>query len=87
MLLLNFKGQLSTIKMQSIQGEISAINSKLQNPSISPQEKQALQMKMMEVYRKNDIHPFASLLSQFISFPIFIAVWAAMNQTLAIRKG
>jgi len=87
MLILNFKGQISTIKMQSIQGEVSKLSAKLQDPNISQQEKQALSMKMMDIYRSNDIHPFATLLTQFISFPIFIAVWAAMNQTLAIRKG
>jgi len=73
--------------MQSIQGEVSKLSAKLQDPNISQQEKQALSMKMMDIYRSNDIHPFATLLTQFISFPIFIAVWAAMNQTLAIRKG
>ena len=87
MLVLNFKGQISTIKMQSVQGEVSKISAKLQDPTLSQQEKQALSMKMMEIYRVNDIHPFSTLLAQFISFPIFIAVWAAMNQTLAIRKG
>lgn len=87
MLVINFKGQISTIKMQNVQGEISKISNRLKDPTLSQQEKQALSMKMMEVYRKNDIHPFSSLLSQFLSFPIFIAVWAAMNQTLAIRKG
>lgn len=87
MLLLNFKGQLSTIKMQGIQSEVSKLSERMKNPNISQQEKQAISMKMMDIYKKNDIHPFSSLLSQFISFPIFIAVWAAMNQTLAIRKG
>ena len=87
MLLLNFRGQISTIKMQSVQGEISAISDKLKDPTLTQAEKQALSIKMMDVYKKNDIHPFSSLISQFISFPIFIAVWAAMNQTLAIRKG
>lgn len=87
MLLMNFKGQLSTIKMQSVQGEMNAISTKLRDPNLTEREKQMLSVKMMEIYKKNDIHPFASIISQFISFPIFIAVWAAMNQTLAIRKG
>lgn len=87
MLLMNFKGQISTIKMQAIQGDISKLSAKLRDPNLSQTERQALSMKMMEIYRKNDIHPFSSILTTFISFPIFIAVWAAMNQTLAIRKG
>lgn len=87
MLLMNFKGQMSTIKMQSIQGEISKISEKLKDPNLTQSEKQALSIKMMDIYKKNDIHPFASIITTFISFPIFIAVWAAMNETLAIRKG
>ena len=87
MLLVNFRGQLSTIKMQSIQGEVSKLSERMRDPNLTQQEKQALSMKMMDIYKKNDIHPFSSMISQFISFPIFIAVWAAMNQTLAIRKG
>ena len=86
-LALNFKGQISTIKMQSIQGELSKLNDKLRDQSLTQQERQAISFKMMDIYKKNDIHPFATMFSQFISFPIFIAVWAAMNQTLAIRKG
>lgn len=87
MLVLNFKGQLGTIKMQQIQPEISKLSERLKDPTLTQSEKQALSMKMMDIYQKNDIHPFSSMISQFISFPIFIAVWAAMNQTLAIRKG
>ena len=87
MLVLNFRGQLSTIKLQSIQGEISGISEKLKDPNLTQGEKQALSMKMMDIYKKNNINPFSTIISQFISFPIFIAVWAAMNQTLAIRKG
>lgn len=87
MLLMNFKGQLGAIKMQEIQPELSEINAKLKDPHLSQQEKSALSMKMMEIYRKNNINPLSTMLTQFISFPIFIAVWAAMNQTLAIRKG
>lgn len=87
MLVMNFKGQIGTIKMQGLQGELNRINEKLRNPNITDQEKQALTLKMMDVYKKNNINPFSTMITQFISFPIFIAVWAAMNQTLAIRKG
>ena len=59
----------------------------LKDPNLTQSEKQALSIKMMDIYKKNDIHPFASIITTFISFPIFIAVWAAMNETLAIRKG
>ncbi len=87
MLIVNFKGQISTIKMTEIQPELLKLNERMKDPNLTQNEKQALSMKMMDIYKKNNINPFISLLTNFISFPIFIAVWAAMNQTLAIRKG
>lgn len=87
MLAMNFKGQIGSIKMQSIQGEVNEISAKLKDPKITDRERQMLSMKMMEIYKSNNINPLSTLLTSFISFPIFIAVWAAMNQTLAIRKG
>ena len=41
----------------------------------------------MEYYKENGINPASSFLTTFIQFPIFIAIWAAMNQTVAIRTG
>lgn len=87
MLLLNFKGQIGNIKMQSMMGEMNKLQERLKDPNITDYEKQQVSMKMMDLYKKNGINPMSTMLSQFISFPIFIAVWAAMNQTLAIRKG
>lgn len=87
MLLINFKGQLGSIKMQTIQGDLARIQEKLRDPKLTDQEKQALTLKMLDIYKANGINPFSTIFTQFLSFPIFIAVWAAMNQTLAIRKG
>lgn len=89
MLLANFKGQLGSVKMQEVmaQPEVAQIQAKMRDPKLSQQEKVVLSSKMMAIYKENGINPLSSTLTQFISFPIFIAVWAAMNQTLAIRKG
>lgn len=87
MLLLTFKSQIQTQKMQSLQVEISAISAKLKDPNLSDVEKNRLAMKMMEIYKKNGINPLASLLPTLLSFPIFLSVWSAVNQTLTIRTG
>lgn len=87
MLLFTFKSQIQTQKMQSVQVEIGAISAKLKDPNLSEAEKNKLAMKMMEIYKKNGINPLASLLPTLISFPIFLSVWSAVNQTLAIRTG
>jgi YidC/Oxa1 family membrane protein insertase len=41
----------------------------------------------MEIYQKNGINPLSSLITPFISLPIFLSVWSAINQTLIIRTG
>lgn len=87
MLLLTFKSQVQTQKMQSIQTEISQISAKLKDPNLSQAEKSRLSMKVMEIYQKNGINPLASLLPTFLSMPIFLSVWSAVNQTLVIRTG
>lgn len=87
MLAINFKGQLGNMKMQAIQPEIQKISAVINDPNVTQEEKNKASMKMMEIYKKNNINPLSSLLSQFIMFPIFLAVWAAMQQTLVIREG
>ncbi len=87
MLTLTFKQQVQTQKLQAIQPELTALNKKLSDPALSQNEKYRLQMKMMEIYKKNNINPFASLIPTLISFPIFLSVWSAVSQTLVIRTG
>jgi len=87
MLLLTFKSQVQTQKLQSIQAEITNISNKLKDPNLSQVEKSRLSMKIMEIYQKNGINPLASLLPTFLSIPIFLSVWSAVNQTLVIRTG
>ena len=87
MLTLTFKQQVQTQKLQAIQPELTELNKKLSDPTLSQNEKYRLQMKMMDIYKKNNINPFASLLPTLISFPIFLSVWSAVSQTLVIRTG
>ena len=87
MLLLTFKSQVQTQKMQSIQAEISEISNKLRDPNLSQAEKNRLSMKVMEIYQKNGINPLASMIPTLVSMPIFLSVWSAVNQTLVIRTG
>ena len=87
MLVLGFKGQLGNMRMQEIQPELQALQAKVTNPNATDAEKQAASNKMLALYRDNNINPFSSFITMFIQFPLFIAVWAAMNQTVVIRTG
>ena len=87
MLVIGFKGQLGNMRMQEIQPELQALQAKVTNPNATDAEKQAASNKMLALYRDNNINPFSSFITMFVQFPIFIAVWAAMNQTVVIRTG
>ena len=87
MLIFTFKSQVQTQKMQAIQPELAAITAKLRDPNLSQSEKSRLSMKLMDIYKNNNINPFATMIPTFISMPIFLSVWSAVNQTLVIRTG
>lgn len=87
MLLLTFKQQVQTQKLQAIQPELNELSKQLNNPNLSQNEKYRLQIKMMDIYKKNNINPLASLLPTFLSLPIFLSVWSAVSQTMVIRTG
>lgn len=87
MLLFTFKQQIQMQKMQAIQPEMNELTKKLNDPNLSDSERSRLQMKILEIYKKNDINPLATIVPQFISLPIFLSVWSAVSQTLVIRTG
>lgn len=85
-LLLTFKSQSSTQKMQDIQPEILKIQAKYgQNPS--PADKQKMSMELMSVYQKYGVKPFAPFLSLLVTFPVFIAMYRAVMNLGVLRTG
>ena len=85
-MLITFKGTMSTQKMQDIQPEIARIQAKYANNK-SAEAKQRMSMEMMGVYKKYNIKPFAPFLSLIITFPIFIGMYRAVSQTAILRTG
>lgn len=85
-LLLTFKSQSSTQKMQDIQPEILKIQAKYgQNPSSA--DKQKMSMELMGVYQKYGVKPFAPFLSLLVTFPVFIAMYRAVMNLGVLRTG
>ena len=85
-LLLTFKSQSSTQKMQDIQPEILKIQSKY-GPTPSPEDKQRMSMELMNVYQKYGVKPFAPFASLLITFPVFIAMYRAVMFLGILRTG
>ncbi|MBN1515596.1 membrane protein insertase YidC [Candidatus Sumerlaeota bacterium] len=68
--------------MKLLKPQIDAINEKYKN---DPGKKQTA---LMEMYKKNGVNPFAQLkgcLPMFIQFPIFIALYYMLNQSIKLR--
>ena len=40
-----------------------------------------------KIYQKYDVHPFKSLIMPFISMPVFICVYHAVNNTAILKSG
>ncbi len=85
-LLITFKSSMQSQKIQTIQPQLAEIQNKMKETT-DANEKQRLNMKVMEIYKKNGINPLSSLLMPFVSFPIFIGVWRAVSGTLILRSG
>ncbi len=73
-------------KLQEINPELMAIQAKYQN-SQDPNDKQRQSMEMMKLYEKYGVNPLSAMVAPFITLPIFIAVWGAVNGTLILREG
>lgn len=84
--LATFKTTMQQQKMQLIQPEMSAIQVKYQGKT-DQVSKQKMSQEMMKLYQKYDVHPFKSLLMPFISMPVFLCVYHAVNNTSILKAG
>jgi YidC/Oxa1 family membrane protein insertase len=63
----------TTIAMRRIKPEIDGLSKKF------PDDQQARQMAMMELYRKHGINPLGGCLPQLVQLPIWWAMWATLQ--------
>lgn len=70
------KQMAQTRAMRELQPEIAKIRKNAKG------NKQIESLQTMELYKKKNIKPFRSMLSIFIQFPIFIALFTAINVTV-----
>jgi YidC/Oxa1 family membrane protein insertase len=70
---LSWKQIQTTIAMRRIKPEVDALNKKF------PNDAQARQMAMMELYRKHGVNPLGGCLPQLVQLPIWWAMWATLQ--------
>jgi YidC/Oxa1 family membrane protein insertase len=68
----------SMAAMQSLQPEIKKVQAKYKDKK-DPESRKALQQEMMELYRENNVNPFASCLPLLFQLPIFIGLFYTLN--------
>lgn len=79
LVLATLKTTIGTQKMSALQPERAKLQQKYPNSDTNKYEKQALAQAQMALYKKHKINPMGSILMLIVQFPVFIAVWGAMN--------
>ena len=87
LILLTFKQTMAQQKMTALQPQLAKIQSKYPNAQTNQYEKQRMAQEQMALYKKNKINPLGSLIVIFFQFPIFIAVWGAMQGSAVLMTG
>lgn len=85
-LLLTFKSNVESQKLQMVQPEIAKIQKKYEGKDDQNSKIRAAN-EMQNIYKKYDIHPFRTMLSQFIQFPILFAIYYAVRRASYVATG
>lgn len=73
------KSIISMHKMRDIQPELDKIKARYKD------DKQKLNLEILNLFRKNKVSPFSSLVPLFLQLPIFFALYKVLNITIEMR--
>jgi YidC/Oxa1 family membrane protein insertase len=77
---MSFGSNKNQSKMQEVQTQVAQINAKYQQyDKKNKQMKARKQQEVMALYRKNNVNPFASLGTIFVTMPIFLSIWIIIS--------
>ncbi len=82
-----FKSTMATQKMTALKPELDKIQQKYPNSQTNQYEKSALSQEQMALYKKHKINPFSQILVMILQFPVFIAMWGALQGTAIMSSG
>ena len=77
----------TTNKQQKLQPQLAQLAKKYPNSQTDPEEKRAMAMEQMKLFKQNKIHPFVPMLFMILQFPLFICVWSALQGSAALADG
>src|SRR5205823_3055646 len=73
------KGAMTSMRMQELGPEIKKLQEKHKD------DKQALQMATMDLYRKHGVNPFGTCWFMFLQMPIFMGLYYALQESITFR--
>jgi YidC/Oxa1 family membrane protein insertase len=79
-----WKSQKNQERMQIVQGKQAEIQAKYAGKK-DPASKQKQQMETMELYKKEGISPFSSIVASFASMPFLFAMYAIVRSAHALK--
>ena len=85
-LLLTFKQNIAMQKLQSLQPEMDRIQRKYEGKT-DEASKMRMAQEVQNLYTKNKINPFGSIVVMFIQFPILIAMYHAVTRAESVATG
>lgn len=77
-LAISARSMLQSERMSEIQGKVAEINAKYKDAK-DMQSRQKKQMEIQELYRKNNVKPFAAMEQIFITLPIFLIIYRVVT--------
>ena len=80
------KSQMSSQRMQEIQPEMQKIQNKYKDKT-DDRSKMMMYQETQNLYKKNDIHPFGSILVMFIQLPIMMGMYYATMRAASVVYG
>jgi len=87
LMLLTFKSTMDQQKMQMIQPQLAKLQAKYPNSNSNRSEQARLSQEQMALYKRNKINPSSSIITLIIQFPVFIAVWSALEGSSVLSTG
>ena len=77
----------TSAKQQQIQPLLNELQKKYPDSQTDMDQRRAMSMEQAQLMKKYKIHPLVPLLIMIIQFPLFICVWAALQDSAALAAG
>ena len=77
----------SQAKQQRIQPMLNELQKKYPHSKEDPEERRAMALEQQRLMKQAKVHPFLPMLFMILQFPLFICVWAALQDSAALASG